>query len=176
MMVREDASVGFAPKNRCPGNPFDTPGPVARIRETNGGRAALYISGGTVESTTLSRGRNYAMQKQRLALIAAGLLVAAIAASPAQATPAVDYDISVDAKDKLTIEVINNYALDVRVFVVAENGESQEIGTVRRLNTKSLSVPSSILEDAGKIRIKVVTLEATRRPAAISARRCFCMA
>ncbi len=101
------------------------------------------------------------MQKQRLALIAAGLLVAAIAASPAQAIPAVDYDISVDAKDKLTIEVINNYALDVRVFVVTENGESQEIGTVRRLNTKSLSVPSSILEDAGKIRIKVVTLAAT---------------
>lgn len=100
------------------------------------------------------------MLKPRLWSIAAGLLVAAIAASPAQATTTVDVDLLDD--DAVTIEVTNNYQLDVRVFVVGEDGTSQEIGTVRRLNSKSLSISDELFEHAGKIRIKVVSLEANR--------------
>ena len=57
-----------------------------------------------------------------------------------------------------TLIVHNNNPLDANIFVVSDKGTSRLIGTVARLNSSTLAIPTSFVEGAREFRIKVVLL------------------
>ena len=101
-------------------------------------------------------------QKTRLALVAA-FAVAAIGATSANAVTRADNpsaNVAV-APQEGTLVVDNRNSLDVSVYVVRDDGRRQQLGTVRRLNTRTLTIPSWAIESDGDVRIKVYSLEPT---------------
>jgi len=53
----------------------------------------------------------------------------------------------------------NRNSQDVSVFLVTDSGDSRWIGTVNRLNSRALAIPSSFAENTNEFRIKIVSLQ-----------------
>ncbi len=101
-------------------------------------------------------------QKTRLAFVAA-FAVAAIGATSANAVTRADNpsaNVAV-APPEANLVVDNRNSLDVSVYVVRDDGRRKRLGTVRRLNTRTFTIPSWAIESDGDVRIKVYSLEPT---------------
>jgi hypothetical protein len=64
--------------------------------------------------------------------------------------------------DEATVKIDNRNALEVVVYAVTDDGDRYRLGSVHRLSTAELAVPTKLADGDTQFRLKVYSYEATR--------------